>query len=100
MCYYSSNTVYKDQESVCVLLGQAFFKGKSPYLFPELFHCALSLALLLLLLRTCYPTDLIVFLCCTHSNDAPEDAGTQRLLDALLNKPGFGTRCMQGHSIP
>uniref|UniRef100_A0A8C0FT42 P-type phospholipid transporter n=1 Tax=Bubo bubo TaxID=30461 RepID=A0A8C0FT42_BUBBB len=25
------------------------------------------------------------------SNDAPEDAGTQRLLDALLNKPGFGT---------
>ncbi|NXV83242.1 ABCA1 protein, partial [Atlantisia rogersi] len=34
------------------------------------------------------------------SNDAPEDAGTQRLLDALLNKPGFGTRCMQGHSIP
>uniref|UniRef100_A0A8C2TQN9 P-type phospholipid transporter n=1 Tax=Coturnix japonica TaxID=93934 RepID=A0A8C2TQN9_COTJA len=34
------------------------------------------------------------------SNDAPEDAGTQKLLDALLNKPGFGTRCMQGHSIP
>ncbi|XP_074669903.1 phospholipid-transporting ATPase ABCA1 isoform X3 [Strix aluco] len=34
------------------------------------------------------------------SNDAPEDAGTQRLLDALLNKPGFGTRCMPGHSIP
>uniref|UniRef100_A0A8B9F107 ATP binding cassette subfamily A member 1 n=1 Tax=Amazona collaria TaxID=241587 RepID=A0A8B9F107_9PSIT len=34
------------------------------------------------------------------SNDAPEDPGTQRLLDALLNKPGFGTRCMQGHSIP
>ncbi|KAM6034462.1 phospholipid-transporting ATPase ABCA1 isoform 3-T5 [Chlamydotis macqueenii] len=34
------------------------------------------------------------------SNDAPEDAGTQRLLDALLDKPGFGTRCMQGHSIP
>ncbi|NXX85150.1 ABCA1 protein, partial [Urocolius indicus] len=34
------------------------------------------------------------------SNDAPEDAGTQVLLDALLNKPGFGTRCMQGYSIP
>ncbi|XP_030326469.1 phospholipid-transporting ATPase ABCA1 isoform X3 [Strigops habroptila] len=34
------------------------------------------------------------------SNDAPEDPSTQRLLDALLNKPGFGTRCMQGHSIP
>ncbi|NWW42764.1 ABCA1 protein, partial [Pedionomus torquatus] len=34
------------------------------------------------------------------SNDAPEDAGTQTLLDALLNKPGFGTRCMEGHSIP
>ncbi|NXA10153.1 ABCA1 protein, partial [Sapayoa aenigma] len=34
------------------------------------------------------------------SNDAPEDAGTQKLLDALLDKPGFGTRCMEGHSIP
>uniref|UniRef100_A0A8D2Q2M8 P-type phospholipid transporter n=1 Tax=Zosterops lateralis melanops TaxID=1220523 RepID=A0A8D2Q2M8_ZOSLA len=34
------------------------------------------------------------------SNDAPEDAGTHKLLDALLDKPGFGTRCMQGHSIP
>uniref|UniRef100_A0A8C5UIB8 P-type phospholipid transporter n=1 Tax=Malurus cyaneus samueli TaxID=2593467 RepID=A0A8C5UIB8_9PASS len=34
------------------------------------------------------------------SNDAPEDAGTHKLLDALLDKPGFGTRCMEGHSIP
>uniref|UniRef100_A0A670KEM8 ATP binding cassette subfamily A member 1 n=1 Tax=Podarcis muralis TaxID=64176 RepID=A0A670KEM8_PODMU len=34
------------------------------------------------------------------SNDAPEDTGTQKLLDALLNKPGFGTRCMEGYSIP
>ncbi|XP_060619641.2 phospholipid-transporting ATPase ABCA1 [Anolis sagrei] len=33
------------------------------------------------------------------SNDAPEDTGTQKLLDALLNKPGFGTRCMKGYSI-
>lgn len=82
-----------------MLLDQA--KGNLyPCPFPELFQCALSLALLLLLLCACYPTDLIVFLCFTHSNDAPEDAGTQRLLDALLNKPGFGTRCMQGHSIP
>ncbi|XP_074136153.1 phospholipid-transporting ATPase ABCA1 [Sminthopsis crassicaudata] len=34
------------------------------------------------------------------SNDAPEDAGTQKLLDALTKSPGFGTRCMEGHSIP
>ncbi|KAL8202962.1 UNVERIFIED_CONTAM: ATP-binding cassette sub- A member 1 [Gekko kuhli] len=34
------------------------------------------------------------------SNDAPEDAGTQELLNALLSEPGFGTRCMKGHSIP
>ncbi|XP_020657095.3 phospholipid-transporting ATPase ABCA1 [Pogona vitticeps] len=34
------------------------------------------------------------------SNDAPEDTGTQKLLNALLSKPGFGTRCMSGHSIP
>ncbi|XP_007428699.1 ATP-binding cassette sub-family A member 1 [Python bivittatus] len=34
------------------------------------------------------------------SNDAPEDNSTQKLLNALLNKPGFGTRCMQGYSIP
>uniref|UniRef100_A0A8D0GXJ4 P-type phospholipid transporter n=1 Tax=Sphenodon punctatus TaxID=8508 RepID=A0A8D0GXJ4_SPHPU len=33
------------------------------------------------------------------SNDAPDDAGTQKLLDALINEPGFGTRCMEGHSI-
>ncbi|KAJ6657074.1 hypothetical protein lerEdw1_002819 [Lerista edwardsae] len=34
------------------------------------------------------------------SNDAPEDTGTQKLLNALLSKPGFGTRCMNGYSIP
>ncbi|XP_074850709.1 phospholipid-transporting ATPase ABCA1 isoform X1 [Carettochelys insculpta] len=34
------------------------------------------------------------------SNDAPDDAGTQKLLNTLLNAPGFGTRCMEGHSIP
>ncbi|XP_075787467.1 phospholipid-transporting ATPase ABCA1 [Pelodiscus sinensis] len=34
------------------------------------------------------------------SNDAPDDAGTQKLLNSLLNEPGFGTRCMEGHSIP
>ncbi|KAH0628410.1 hypothetical protein JD844_009534 [Phrynosoma platyrhinos] len=33
------------------------------------------------------------------SNDAPEDTGTQKLLNALLEKPGFGTRCMKGYSI-
>ncbi|XP_036595067.1 phospholipid-transporting ATPase ABCA1 [Trichosurus vulpecula] len=34
------------------------------------------------------------------SNDAPGDAGTQKLLDALTKSPGFGTRCMEGQSIP
>ncbi|KAM9137819.1 phospholipid-transporting ATPase ABCA1 isoform 1-T2 [Pangshura tecta] len=34
------------------------------------------------------------------SNDAPDDAGTQRLVNTLLNEPGFGTRCVEGHSIP
>ncbi|XP_061489157.1 phospholipid-transporting ATPase ABCA1 isoform X1 [Rhineura floridana] len=33
------------------------------------------------------------------SNDAPEDIDTQKLLNALLNQPGFGTRCMEGYSI-
>ncbi|POI33213.1 hypothetical protein CIB84_003036, partial [Bambusicola thoracicus] len=70
-----------------------------PWMYDEQ-YTFISFALLLFLVYACNPTDLVIFLCCTHSNDAPEDAGTQKLLDALLNKPGFGTRCMQGHSIP
>ncbi|KAL2089101.1 hypothetical protein ACEWY4_016000 [Coilia grayii] len=34
------------------------------------------------------------------SNDAPEDASTQRLLAALVDGPGFGTRCMDDEPIP
>ncbi|XP_037635456.1 phospholipid-transporting ATPase ABCA1b [Sebastes umbrosus] len=34
------------------------------------------------------------------SDDAPGDANMQKLLSALLNPPGFGTRCMDGHPIP
>ncbi|XP_023676681.1 phospholipid-transporting ATPase ABCA1 isoform X2 [Paramormyrops kingsleyae] len=34
------------------------------------------------------------------SNDAPEDASTQSLLNALTEHPGFGTRCMEGDPIP
>uniref|UniRef100_H3AJR4 P-type phospholipid transporter n=1 Tax=Latimeria chalumnae TaxID=7897 RepID=H3AJR4_LATCH len=34
------------------------------------------------------------------SNDAPEDAGTQNLLGTLMNKPGFGTKCMKGNPDP
>uniref|UniRef100_A0A4W5PIQ9 P-type phospholipid transporter n=1 Tax=Hucho hucho TaxID=62062 RepID=A0A4W5PIQ9_9TELE len=34
------------------------------------------------------------------SDDAPEDARTQRLLSALTEGPGFGTRCMEGQPIP
>nr|XP_046261580.1 phospholipid-transporting ATPase ABCA1b [Scatophagus argus]XP_046261583.1 phospholipid-transporting ATPase ABCA1b [Scatophagus argus] len=34
------------------------------------------------------------------SDDAPGDSNMQRLLNSLLDPPGFGTRCMDGHSIP
>ncbi|XP_051513569.1 phospholipid-transporting ATPase ABCA1-like [Myxocyprinus asiaticus] len=34
------------------------------------------------------------------SDDAPHDTSTQKLLNALLDDPGFGTRCMEGEPIP
>ncbi|XP_052005252.1 phospholipid-transporting ATPase ABCA1b [Xyrauchen texanus] len=34
------------------------------------------------------------------SDDAPNDISTQKLLNALLDDPGFGTRCMEGEPIP
>ncbi|XP_053180211.1 phospholipid-transporting ATPase ABCA1b isoform X1 [Scomber japonicus] len=34
------------------------------------------------------------------SDDAPGDANMQKLLNALQDAPGFGTRCMDGYSIP
>ncbi|XP_029368177.1 phospholipid-transporting ATPase ABCA1b isoform X2 [Echeneis naucrates] len=34
------------------------------------------------------------------SDDAPEDTNMQKLLNALTDAPGFGTRCMDGHPIP
>ncbi|XP_071314730.1 phospholipid-transporting ATPase ABCA1b isoform X1 [Trachinotus anak] len=34
------------------------------------------------------------------SNDAPGDANMHNLLNALMDAPGFGTRCMDGYSIP
>ncbi|CAJ0965412.1 unnamed protein product [Ranitomeya imitator] len=34
------------------------------------------------------------------SNDAPEDSNTQALLKALITKPGFGTACIDGYSVP
>uniref|UniRef100_A0A8C2ZZ16 P-type phospholipid transporter n=1 Tax=Cyclopterus lumpus TaxID=8103 RepID=A0A8C2ZZ16_CYCLU len=34
------------------------------------------------------------------SDDAPGDANMQKLLSALLDAPGLGTRCMDGHPIP
>uniref|UniRef100_A0AAR2L9H2 P-type phospholipid transporter n=1 Tax=Pygocentrus nattereri TaxID=42514 RepID=A0AAR2L9H2_PYGNA len=40
--------------------------------------------------------DQVIFI----SDDAPEDASTQNLLAALLEGPGFGTRCMEGEPIP
>lgn len=34
------------------------------------------------------------------SDDAPGDTNMQKLLNSLLDAPGFGTRCMDGHPIP
>uniref|UniRef100_A0A3B5A5W3 P-type phospholipid transporter n=1 Tax=Stegastes partitus TaxID=144197 RepID=A0A3B5A5W3_9TELE len=34
------------------------------------------------------------------SDDAPGDPNMQKLLNSLLDAPGFGTRCMDGHPIP
>uniref|UniRef100_A0A8C4NQE0 P-type phospholipid transporter n=1 Tax=Dicentrarchus labrax TaxID=13489 RepID=A0A8C4NQE0_DICLA len=34
------------------------------------------------------------------SNDLPEDPHINKLLGALTEKPGFGTRCMEGEPIP
>ncbi|KAM3838356.1 LOW QUALITY PROTEIN: phospholipid-transporting ATPase ABCA1-like [Diretmus argenteus] len=34
------------------------------------------------------------------SNDGADDAHTNRLLGALTENPGFGTRCMEGEPIP
>ncbi|KAK5604485.1 ATP-binding cassette sub- A member 1 [Crenichthys baileyi] len=34
------------------------------------------------------------------SNDIPEDPHNNKLLGALMEKPGFGTRCMEGEPIP
>ncbi|KAM4750130.1 phospholipid-transporting ATPase ABCA1-like [Anableps anableps] len=33
-------------------------------------------------------------------NDIPDDPHNNKLLGALLDKPGFGTRCMEGDPIP
>uniref|UniRef100_H2MGF6 P-type phospholipid transporter n=1 Tax=Oryzias latipes TaxID=8090 RepID=H2MGF6_ORYLA len=34
------------------------------------------------------------------SNDMPDDPHTNKLLGALMEKPGFGSRCMKGEPIP
>uniref|UniRef100_A0A8C7ZMS5 P-type phospholipid transporter n=1 Tax=Oryzias sinensis TaxID=183150 RepID=A0A8C7ZMS5_9TELE len=34
------------------------------------------------------------------SNDMPDDPHTNKLLGALMKKPGFGSRCMKGEPIP
>ncbi|XP_075923304.1 phospholipid-transporting ATPase ABCA1 [Petromyzon marinus] len=35
-----------------------------------------------------------------YSDDAPNDLTTQKLVAAILDPPGLGTRCMIGYSIP
>ncbi|CAL8300626.1 unnamed protein product [Arctogadus glacialis] len=34
------------------------------------------------------------------SNDAPDDVTMNKLLSALMEAPGLGTRCMEGHPFP
>uniref|UniRef100_A0A671NY62 P-type phospholipid transporter n=1 Tax=Sinocyclocheilus anshuiensis TaxID=1608454 RepID=A0A671NY62_9TELE len=47
--------------------------------------------------RTTFYSTLMYF---HYSDDAPHDISTQKLLNALLDDPGFGTRCMEGEPIP
>ncbi|KAM4611576.1 phospholipid-transporting ATPase ABCA1 [Polymixia lowei] len=35
-----------------------------------------------------------------YSNDRPDNAEVSRVVDSLVNNPGFGTRCMSGDPIP
>ncbi|KAM9425735.1 phospholipid-transporting ATPase ABCA1 [Pholidichthys leucotaenia] len=35
-----------------------------------------------------------------YSNDMPENVEVSRVVESLLNNPGFGTRCMNGDPIP
>ncbi|XP_056156372.1 phospholipid-transporting ATPase ABCA1-like [Lampris incognitus] len=35
-----------------------------------------------------------------YSNDRPDNAEVSRVVESLVNKPGFGTRCMTGDPIP
>ncbi|XP_047448746.1 phospholipid-transporting ATPase ABCA1-like isoform X2 [Mugil cephalus] len=35
-----------------------------------------------------------------YSNDMPENAEVSKVVETLLNNPGFGTRCMNGDPIP
>lgn len=37
---------------------------------------------------------------CLCSNDLPEDPHINKLLGALTENPGFGTRCMEGEPLP
>lgn len=99
-CYESSDTVHTQKTKMGAHKPRVLHTSISTHVLFLSFFTVFSALLCFFLLYACNPTDLVIFLCYTHSNDAPEDAGTQKLLDALLNKPGFGTRCMQGHSIP
>ncbi|XP_045920999.1 phospholipid-transporting ATPase ABCA1-like isoform X1 [Micropterus dolomieu] len=35
-----------------------------------------------------------------YSNDGPDNAEVSQVVETLVNKPGFGTRCMNGDPIP
>ncbi|XP_070785696.1 phospholipid-transporting ATPase ABCA1-like [Enoplosus armatus] len=35
-----------------------------------------------------------------YSNDGPDNVEVSRVVETLVNKPGFGTRCMKGDPIP
>lgn len=35
-----------------------------------------------------------------YSNDGPDNVEVSRVVETLVNEPGFGTRCMIGDPIP
>ena len=43
---------------------------------------------------------LFMYPCSVPSNDAPDDVTMNKLLTALMEAPGLGTRCMEGYPFP
>lgn len=44
--------------------------------------------------------ELIDYVLIIYSKDLPDNAEVSRVVETLVNTPGFGTRCMAGNPIP